>query len=99
MTARSALPLVACNRCRAMIGWVVTVNGNRMPVDGEPNPLGNVIVSYTDGKLLATVMTKDDRRPDGVVYMPHFATCGGSTRPRPAPKPEPPPRPIQQELL
>lgn len=96
------LPTTPCRGCRLDIAWVRTTNGKAMPIDPLPNPSGNVIVRYENGALVASVLVASDtNRPQGVAFMPHFATCTAinrtrktSTRPAKAakpPAPEPPP--------
>lgn len=89
-----------CRHCGQLVGWCLSENGNPMPLDREPAEDGNVIVAYRDGKLVGHVMsaaqTLAGDRPDGVPYMPHFATCPvlnkGGRKPK-APKPVPPEQP------
>lgn len=86
----SVIPTRTCDRCGLQIGWVTTVEGRRMPIDPEPNEAGNVIVRRQGrgGKLIAEVLNRSKPRPQGVAFMPHFATCG---KPAPKVEPEPPP--------
>jgi len=77
-----SLPTTPCGRCGRPVSWCVSTNGNRIPLDPEPNESGNMIVAYRDGKLVGLVPHKDEPRPEGVGYMPHFATCPILNRPR-----------------
>lgn len=43
-----------------------------MPLDAEPNPLGNVFV---DDNGIGFVFVRADVAVIDAVYMPHFATC------------------------
>lgn len=68
-----------------------------MPIDPTPNSAGNVFVSYENGKLIGRVRSKENRRPTGVAFKPHFATCpvlnrGRSNKEKPCkpPKDTPP---------
>lgn len=95
----SAIPTRPCSKCGAQIGWVLTSNGKRMPIDVTPNEAGNVYVTMDRGKLVGTVAMKGDKRPVGVAFVPHFATCAALNRgrkkapakPAKPPPPEPPP--------
>lgn len=99
MTTR--LDSVRCRMCPEMIAWVRTVNGKSMPVDPVENVHGNVIVRFEAGVLVAQVLVRSDvTRPQGIAFMPHWATCQGiaanrgrSSKPPPAPKPVPDPPP------
>lgn len=54
-----------CSDCRKPIMWPWTTNGERMPVDADPVPNGNVIVYPDPGnhrRLLADVIDKGLRR-------------------------------------
>lgn len=62
-----------CRDCGALLAWVRTPAGKRMPVDLEPNPDGNVVIRE-DG-LAHVLSEKAARAVGGVRYMPHFATC------------------------
>lgn len=64
-----------CRRCNRPIGWCFTENGRQMPLDPEPDPAGNVFVSYIDGKLVGVVRSKANPTPEGVAHTPHYATC------------------------
>lgn len=60
-----------CRSCGAPIVWCVTPAGNRMPVDADPSPRGNLVL---EGELARVVPAPDllDRRPR---HTSHFATC------------------------
>lgn len=72
-------PIERCKRpgCGMLVRWCIT-DKNRLPipVDPDPNPEGNLVVSFTtdDGKQVVAVSHVDaeDGRPR---YMPHHATC------------------------
>lgn len=65
-------PTTFCRSCGAPIRWAKTVDGNRMPVDFDPDPEGNLELRRSGFDLVAVVVTP---RPDAVLYRPHFATC------------------------
>lgn len=75
--------------CGGPILWTVTSTGNRLPVDPEPNPAGNVAVYRDHTKTLRSRVVSAERpletfeRP----AMPHFATCPRLQRQA---KPDPP---------
>ncbi len=56
-----------CRSCGALIVWVVTQNGKRMPVDAQPSEKGNLRidngVAYVEPAY------------EGPKYLSHFATC------------------------
>lgn len=73
-------PTVPCRSCGAPIRWARTARGNAMPVDAEPNPEGNVVLTENEKGLFASVRVAGSRglaeaRAAGPVYMPHHATC------------------------
>ncbi len=83
MTAR-------CRSCRAPIRWA-DVNGRAMPLDPEPTPDGNVVITlvHHEGSSLeraeARVLTAREQRllhPDRTRYRSHFATCPNARRHR-----------------
>lgn len=71
-----------CGRCGRPLKWCRSVNGNGIPLDPEPNILGNIVCQYEDGKLIGRVISKEEPRPPGVTYMTHFATCPVMNRQR-----------------
>jgi hypothetical protein len=55
---------------------VTTERGRKMPLNPEPDPIGNVIMLETeDGEEVAHQLRRGEE-PDLERYMPHFATCG-----------------------
>ena len=47
-----------------------------MPVDAEPDPDGNVEITYDDaGRAHAVVHGQPPMVTAGKLHMPHFATC------------------------
>lgn len=66
--------------CRGLILWVLTEGGKRMPVDPEPAPDGNVLLTrQPDGTVRARVLTGSDPIVEGrITYRPHHRTCPDS---------------------
>jgi hypothetical protein len=68
-----------CRSCGAAIRWAVAVNGKRMPVDDQPMPDGNLILSDpTPGAYAPTVAYVDPGAlllDDPPRFVSHFATC------------------------
>jgi hypothetical protein len=71
-----------CGSCGAPIRWAVTVNGKRMPVDDQPVPDGNLVLSDpTPGAYAPTAAHYV--QPDQLTlfgdepprFTSHFATC------------------------
>lgn len=79
----------ACSACRAPILWAITERGKAMPLDAEPDPAGNVIltgeVRRTDhGSAPVAVVLGNTSElfgdPDTTRYMPHHASCPEAER-------------------
>lgn len=75
-----------CASCNAPIFWAVSVNDNRMPIDAEPSPDGNVLVSVSrsnpDNKK-CVVLKRDGEKPkDRRLFTSHFSTCPNAKRHR-----------------
>jgi hypothetical protein len=65
-----------CRSCPAAILWATTEKGRSMPVDAEPDPDGNVEITYDDaGRAHAVVHGQPPMVTAGKLHMPHFATC------------------------
>lgn len=88
-TTQPVKAMGTCAVCQAPLVWARTVasesgaGGQRMPLDAEPNPAGNVAVRQTGPRrLVARVLGKDDTADVRTerIYMPHFATCPGTAR-------------------
>lgn len=85
-------PTSRCTWCAAGVHvfWAITRNGERMPVEVEPDPAGNVELTWSGhphAKIYATVF----RGPPGmfddwVAHMPHHATCARDAADAPNPK-------------
>lgn len=66
---------VRCRSCGAPIRWAKTRQGKAMPLDANPTPTGNVVIS-PDGA--ARVLTRKQVEQGGIVgdrYVSHHATC------------------------
>jgi hypothetical protein len=67
-----------CRSCKAPIAWVLMMgSGKSNPLDPEPSPKGNVVVSK-DGQACAVSASEADRlrtEEGASLYLSHFATC------------------------
>lgn len=74
-----------CRACDAPIIWAVTERGKAMPLDADPDPAGNVIMTGANKvgsnghagpeiKVLGNTADMFGGEPE-VRYMPHHATC------------------------
>ena len=68
--------MTKCKSCGAPIFWAKTIKGMPMPIDGEPSPRGNIVISeegvalvYRDPSAVAPRYADEPR------YLSHFATC------------------------
>jgi hypothetical protein len=79
---------VTCRSCNAEIIWTITDKGNRMPVDQEPAPDGNLVLCLCgpgrlcirDGSRLITnhahvASTIEGPLMNGEFHLSHFVTC------------------------
>lgn len=75
------MKVTTCNerRCKGNIVWATTRNGKLMPVDAEPNALGNVEL-IEDGKSVRAIVHGQSDLFDGMRHMPHWATCAEPER-------------------
>jgi len=68
-----------CRSCNAPIVWAVSAaKGNRMPLDPDPVPDGNVwiIERPEHGAPIVGVTLHHDDLPEGTLtYVSHFVTC------------------------
>lgn len=73
---RAGIP-ARCSSCRAAIRWAVsTASGKLIPVDADPNPAGNILLTERDGQLWATVLSKAAAfSAPKERHVSHFATC------------------------
>ncbi len=67
-----------CRSCKAPIAWVKMIGtGKSNPIDPEPSPKGNVVITE-DGQGCAVNASEADRlrTEEGCsLYLSHFATC------------------------
>jgi hypothetical protein len=64
-----------CRSCDAPIEWAITTKGQRIPLDPEPGPGGNLVL--VDG------VARHPTLGEGVPYLQytsHFATCPDAER-------------------
>ena len=69
-----------CRSCKQKIIWTITVNGKHMPVDYNPNNLGNIVLHPRDNNPpIAQYVTNDERdsclADGGTIHITHFFTC------------------------
>lgn len=68
-----------CESCQASIVWARTQRGERMPVDADPSPAGNVVVTGEGRERRAGVLTKGQaagaRAAGQELFLSHFASC------------------------
>lgn len=67
-----------CRACDGVVRWVRTLSGTPMPLDRDPDPGGNVVVTFAGARVL-----RAGEKPttlDSYLWMPHFATCPGRAR-------------------
>jgi hypothetical protein len=78
----------ACRSCGATIRWATTVNGKRIPVDDEPVPDGNLVLSDptpgayapTAAQYVAPEQPSLFPEPDPPRFRSHYATCPDADR-------------------
>jgi len=65
-----------CKSCGAPIRWAKTIKGRPIPLDPDPSPRGNIVLSdegtalvYNSPGAIAPRYTDDPH------YLSHFATC------------------------
>lgn len=72
-------PLEHCRSCGRPIVWARTSNNKSIPLDPEPAPRGNLVVSLTDSILHAGVTRGPQldglRAAHKPLYLSHFTTC------------------------
>lgn len=65
--------------CRARIRFVVTRLGNAQPIDADPNPSGNIVLtgdrSPANGTPIVETLGPLDFADTRTRFMPHHATC------------------------
>jgi hypothetical protein len=72
----------ACRSCGAAVRWAVSVNGKRIPVDDQPVPDGNLVLSDPTPGAYAPVAShyvEPEQAPlfgdEPPRFVSHFATC------------------------
>jgi len=75
---------VECRSCKALMFWVLTKNGKKMPIDAKPDPNGGLVVTLkADGELHAEAyMSSEPTHHGRNRYTSHFATCPNSSQHR-----------------
>lgn len=68
--------------CRAPIVWAITGSGKRMPVDADPHPDGNVMLTGHGDSVVATVVNPNHPPLGGwgPLHHSHFTTCPAADR-------------------
>jgi hypothetical protein len=65
-----------CRSCGAEIIWAKTIKNRAIPLDAEPNPTGNVVLSDEGTALVynspEAIAPRYESYPR---YLSHFATC------------------------
>jgi hypothetical protein len=73
-----------CRACKRVIRWAKTENRRPIPVDPDPVPDGNLVIT---AQGIAHVLRKNEE-PTGLTYVSHFSTCSNrdqfQRRPAPA---------------
>lgn len=68
-----------CESCAAPIVWAKTDRGERMPVDADPSPTGNVLLTGAPPHRLAGVLNQNQaagaRDAGQRLHLSHFASC------------------------
>ena len=65
--------MAECKYCGVEVWWLRHVQtGKVAPIDTEPAPNGNVVVSRADGQYRLATATDDEREPR---YLNHHVTC------------------------
>lgn len=75
-----------CSSCGAAIFWAISVNGNRVPINAEPDEDGNVLVmqsrSNPDNKKCTVLTRACEKMPGRRYFTSHFATCVNAAKHR-----------------
>ncbi len=75
-----------CRSCGALVRWVTTLAGKKMPVDIDTSKYGNIVLR-PDGtcEILSSAAAIVARSRSGRLHLSHFVTCphGPSWRKRP----------------
>lgn len=75
--------LPVCRYCPARIRWVLTLRGNRMPLNPDPDPAGTVVLE-PDGR--GRVLTGPELPAPGEAFVAHWTTCPGAAEARRPPR-------------
>ena len=68
-------------RCGAIVRWVLTEAGRRMPLDEDPHPDGTVVLRHgPDGAVRAHVLTGAELPAQETAWRPHWQTCPDSSQ-------------------
>lgn len=78
-------PVGACRSCGEPIIWAFTENGKKIPIDLEPDELGNIQLS-PGLRPTATVVSQGGREPGTKLHRSHFSSCPHADQHR-APRP------------
>lgn len=69
----------ACEWCTTGVNivWCRTEKGRRMPIEPEPNPLGNCEIKFSGSGVPLVIVhgSAPGMFDDWTPYMPHHATC------------------------
>ncbi len=77
-----------CRSCQAPIQWVITERGVMMPLDADPQPDGNIILTVSGARALSTeakqnaVLLAESTDQALTFYRSHFASCPFAKRHR-----------------
>lgn len=63
----------SCRACKRPIHWVSTITGQRLPLDRDPVPDGNVML-LPNGRC-KIVPTEERAKCVAPLFKSHFATC------------------------
>jgi hypothetical protein len=77
-------PVDQCSTCGAPIVWTITTRLRSMPVDAQPDPDGNVLLTpgLPGGQPRAEVIGNPARLFGRTAYTSHFARCPQADRHR-----------------
>jgi hypothetical protein len=69
-----------CRSCGAGVFWAITAGGKLNPVDAEPVPTGNLVLSISPDKDVLQAASFDGAKHAGRRrFVSHFSTCPNST--------------------
>lgn len=69
-----------CKSCKAVILWIMTESGNKMPVNNDevtvvPDPKGKIFGATLDGKMVRGNLAMKGSEESIAIHVSHFATC------------------------